>query len=441
VTVTHADVLIIGAGAAGLAAAAELAPSGRRVLILEARDRIGGRIWTRHLPDLSTPIEYGAEFIHGEAPALRRILQNHGAGCIETADTHFSLRDGQLIERDSLFEQVQGAMRAEKSLEDQDVSFDEFLARSKDHLSDEARQFARMMAEGFDGADTSRASARAIIAEWTAEMMSDGASAARPQGGYDALLAALSSELRGTEVRMQLQSVVQAVQWKKNYVEVAGTFVGEPFRARAARAIITLPLGVLQQDAHQMGGVRFTPGLDAKRRALECLVSGSVVKINLRFRTPFWESLDARRYHGAEFFHAAHEDFPTFWTQLPVRSPLLVAWVGGPRAARLARTHQLHELVTRALESLRAMFGKSWPGPAELESAYYHDWQHDPFALGAYSYAAVGGDKTRALLAQPLEDTLFFAGEASDTQQETGTVTGALLSGTRAAREVLAALP
>jgi monoamine oxidase len=440
VTVIHADVLIIGAGAAGLAAAAALAPSGHRVLILEARERLGGRIWTRHVPDLSAPIEYGAEFIHGEAPGLRGILQKHGAACIETAETHFSVRDGRLIERNSLFEQVQRAMRAEKAIEHKDVSFDEFLARSKDHLSEEARQFAKMMAEGFDGADTSRASARAIIAEWTAEMMSDGASAARPQGGYDALLAALSSELRGGDVRLQLQSVVQSVQWSKGSVEVAGTFIGEPFRASAPRAIITLPLGVLQRPAHEPGGVRFTPALDAKRRALECLVSGSVVKLNLRFRSPFWETLDSGRYHGAEFFHAAHEDFPTFWTQLPLHSPLLVAWVGGPRAARLARTGELHELVTRALGSLRDMFGQAWRGPAELESVYYHDWLHDPFAFGAYSYAAVEGDRTRALLAAPLADTLFFAGEASDTQDETGTVTGALQSGARAAREVLATL-
>jgi monoamine oxidase len=440
VTVTHTDVLIIGAGAAGLAAAAALAPSGRRVLILEARDRLGGRIWTRHLPDLSAPIEYGAEFIHGDAPGLRGILQKHGAACIESADTHFSLRDGRLIERNSLFEQVQHAMRAEHDVKHKDVSFDEFLARSKGHLSEEARQFAKMMAEGFDGADTSRASARSIIAEWTAEMMSDGASAARPQGGYDALLSALSVELRSADVRVQLQSVVRSVQWSQGHVEVAGTFIGEPFRASAPRAIITLPLGVLQRAADEPGGVRFAPTLDAKRRALEYLVSGSVVKLNLRFRSPFWEALDAGRYHGAEFFLAAHEDFPTFWTQLPLHAPLLVAWVGGPRAARLAQQGQLHDLAKRALESLRDMFGKSWPGPAELESVYYHDWLHDPFAFGAYSYAAVDGDRTRALLAEPLADTLFFAGEASDTQDETGTVTGALESGKRAAREVLAVL-
>jgi monoamine oxidase len=439
-TVMHADILIIGAGASGLAAAAELAASGRRVLILEARDRLGGRIWTQHSPDLAAPIEYGAEFIHGDAPPVMAILQKHGRATIEATDTHFSLRDGKLVERSDLFHQVQKAMRAATGIKEQDVTFDAFLALSKDHLSAEAREFAKMMAEGFDAADTSRASARAIIAEWTAEMMDDDASQSRPQGGYDALLAAFTASLRGADVRLQLQSAVQVVQWSKGSVEVAGTFIGGAFRASAPRAIVTLPLGVLQQRPHEPGSVRFTPALDAKHRALECLVSGPVVKLNLRFRSAFWEELDGGRYHDAEFFHAAHEDFPTFWTQLPLRAPLLVAWAGGPRAARLCSAGGLRELVARALESLQSMFGKSCPAQAQLEGAYYHDWQHDPFACGAYSYAAVDGDKTRALLAAPLADTLFFAGEASDTQQETGTVTGAVQSGIRAAREVLALL-
>ncbi len=132
---THADILIIGAGAAGLAAAAELAASGRRVLILEARDRASAgesgrstcRIW-RHR------IEYGAEFIHGDAPTVKSILQRHGSATIESTDTHFSLRNGELVERSGLFHQVQAAMRAATGIAEHDVSFDAFLARSKGSL-------------------------------------------------------------------------------------------------------------------------------------------------------------------------------------------------------------------------------------------------------------------------------------------------------------------
>jgi len=270
-----ADILIIGAGAAGLAAAAELADSGRRVLLLEARDRIGGRIWTQHVPDLAVPIEYGAEFIHGHALPTMAILRRGGKAAIESTDTHFRQRDGELTERNDFFQEVRGALRTSTELDEQDLSFDAFLEQSQE-LSPEARRYAKMMAEGFDAADTSRASARAIVAEWTADMMSDDAPQARPEGGYDALLTTLAASLQSAGMRMQLQSVVRSVRWSEGLVEVEGTFIGKPFRARAPRAIITLPLGVLQQSPDAPGAVRFSPALNKKRSALEGLVHAAL---------------------------------------------------------------------------------------------------------------------------------------------------------------------
>jgi hypothetical protein len=239
-------------------------------------------------------------------------------------------------------------MRASAELDKHDLSFDTFLEQST-QLSPEARRYARMMAEGFDAADTSRASARAIAAEWTADMMNDDAPQARPQGGYDALLAALAVALRSESLRLQLQTVVRSVRWSAGRVEVEGTFIGKPFRATAPRAIITLPLGVLQQSPDAPGGVHFTPALNEKRTALQGLASGPVIKLNLRFRSAFWEELDGGRYANAAFFHAPHTDFPTFWTQLPLRAPLLVAWAGAPwrRACRLPK-HLLVWLPTRS---------------------------------------------------------------------------------------------
>jgi monoamine oxidase len=433
-----ADILIIGAGAAGLAAAAALVPSGRRVLLLEARDRIGGRIWTQQVPDLAVPIEYGAEFIHGHAPATMAILRRGGKRAIESTDTHFRLRNRELTERNDFFHEVRSALRTSAALEAHDLSFDAFLEQSRE-LSPEARRYAKMMAEGFDAADTSRASARAIVAEWTADMMSDDAPQARPEGGYDALLATLAASLHGNTMRVQLQSVVRSVRWSQGLVEVEGTFIGKPFRASAPRAIITLPLGVLQQSADAPAGVRFSPALDAKRSALQGLISGPVIKLNLRFGSAFWEEVDGGRYRNAAFFHAPNTDFPTFWTQLPLRAPLLVAWAGGPKAARLSSSVAPADIVAHALGVLQSMFGERCNVAQALEGSYYHDWQQDPFARGAYSYVAVGASAERAVLAEPLGNTLFFAGEATDTQGETATVTGALQSGTRAAREALLA--
>jgi len=93
-------------------------------------------------------------------------------------------------------------------------------------------------------------------------------------------------------------------------------------------------------------------------------------------------------------------------------------------------------IVEQALQSLSTVFGGRPQSELELEAAYLHNWQTDPFSRGAYSYITVGGSDARNILAAPLEDTLFFAGEATDTENEAATVTGALQSGARAAREV-----
>src|SRR5581483_6376639 len=101
---------------------------------------------------------------------------------------------------------------------------------------------------------------------------------------------ALAAQLNGSKVRLQLHTVVRAISWKRNRVEVRGTFLDAPFRVSARRAIVTLPIGVLQRPARD--GVRFTPALSGKRDAVKLLVPGPVIKVSLRFRRAFWEELD-----------------------------------------------------------------------------------------------------------------------------------------------------
>jgi monoamine oxidase len=153
----------------------------------------------------------------------------------------------------------------------------------------------------------------------------------------------------------------------------------------------------------------------------------------LHFHRPFWEEQDGGRYVDASFFHAPGNLFPTFWTTLPARTPLLNAWVGGPSAARLCELSD-EEIVQHALDGTAATLSRS-RSDLELEAAYLHNWHRDPFARGAYSYVGVGGIHAREMLATPLGGTLFFAGEATDTAGD-ATVTGALRSGARAAVEV-----
>jgi len=405
---------VIGAGAAGLAAAQALARAGRSVLVLEARERVGGRCWTRRMPGLEIPVELGAEFIHGEAKVTHALLKRAGLAAVE------SVREQRYLERRRLrrinaFTEAQRAARQALDLK-RDVSVAQFLRRLR--LPFRTRDFARMMVEGFDAADPRRASMRAIAEEWGGGELGD--SQPRPQGGYGALLDWLANAVVASGAQLRLGAVVTRLQWRSGAVSVGGTFLGEPFAARAKRAIVTLPLGVLQH-----GPLRFPQ----KRAALGKLASGPVVRVALRFHEPFWE----KRAPGAAFFHAREAPFPTCWTPLPMRAPLLTAWAGGPKAARLTGS-STRRLVDAALASVESIFGK---GPrALLAAAYAQDWMHDPFSRGGYSYVLVGGAGAREALAAPLDDTVFFAGEATDSE-EPGTVAAALASGRRAAREAL----
>jgi len=290
-------------------------------------------------------------------------------------------------------------------------------------LDGRTRRFARMMVQGFDAADPRRVSARSIVEEW-GEAGSLGASQPRPRGGYGALLQWLAHQAAGRGARLQLQAEVREVRWRRGAVALRGRFLGAPFTASARRVVVTLPLGVLKARA-----VKFVPALREKEAPLAALASGPVIRVAMRFSQEFW----ARRAPGVAFFHAPQAPFPTFWTPLPMRAPLLTAWAGGPKASRLAGRSP-RALLEAALASVRAVFR----GADDPAAAYVQDWQSDRFSRGGYSYVLVGGEGAREALAAPLRDTLYFAGEATDLE-EAGTVAGALRSGARAAREVLRA--
>ncbi|HEX5830512.1 MAG TPA: FAD-dependent oxidoreductase [Gemmatimonadaceae bacterium] len=194
------------------------------------------------------------------------------------------------------------------------------------------------------------------------------------------------------------------------------------------------------------GEPRVEPEPPGKRAAVAGLEVGHAVRVTLRFRERFWENgaVRGRRVAGdlarLGFLFASHDDLPVWWTSFPVRLPVLVGWAGGPRALRLAG-EDATALARRGLHALAEVFGARRERLEELlVDAHAHDWTSDPFALGAYSYTAVGGIDASAALAAPVADTLYFAGEATTGDEEHATVHAALASGERAAGEVLAAL-
>lgn len=421
-----ADVVVIGAGVAGLAAARALAARSLRVALVEARDRVGGRVYSKTIDAVTLPAELGAEFIHGPARATINLLAETGAAPLEFGDESWVYADGGLqrdergfVEAAALFEGVHELRH--------DVTVDAYLQRfANDASMRDAVARARVFVEGFDAADPAIASARGIAEEWGSGADS---TSARPSGTYAPLVAHLRDACAANGVSIALSTIVERLDWKRGEVTVFTN--NAALRARAA--IVTLPVGVLRHP----GGVVFDPELPQEKRAAMALIEmGPVVKVALAFRTPFWEELDGARYRDAGFFRAKNGPFAAYWTQMPRRTRLICAWAGGPTAAAL---HDLTdaERITAAARGFGALFDEEDLALGELADAAVHDWNSDPFSFGAYSYLALGAGDARARLAQAIDSTLFFAGEATSADGQGGTVNGAIESGERAAMEIL----
>jgi monoamine oxidase len=424
------SVIVLGGGAAGLAAAGSLAAAGHAVTLIEARDRLGGRIDTRRPPGWPVAIERGAEFIHGRPPETWDLLREAGLAACDVTSEHWIFSAGHLRRRPEIWDEADELLSRLGQQPGPDQSFADFLTDALDDISPLGRRMATMYVEGFNAADAARISVESLVAEEAAGQAIEGDRLFRVVDGYGGIVAYLEQKLRSAGGTLHLGTVATEVSWRSGTVSVQTTNaagLSRPFTADVA--LIALPLGVLQATGGA-GSVRFQPELTAKRTAYEKLVMGTVVKVVLRFREPFWQAAD----EDLGFFHDPAGWFPTWWTALPRRASMLTAWAGGPAAERLATSDQ-GQIVGRALEDLDRMFAGHRPVERLLEAAEVCDWQRDPFTRGAYSYIAAGGMDGPALLAAPLEDTLFFAGEATHPGMS-GTVAGALASGLRAAREI-----
>ena len=429
-----ADAIVIGAGAAGLAAARSLAERSLRVVLLEARDRIGGRVAQAPAAPAGFAAELGAEFIHGPASETMALLRDAASAALDTdGDAWVRDADGELQRDDDDFRAAGGIFERVGELAT-DESVERFLQRfAGDPALRKAVADARAFVEGFEAADPALASVRSIAAELASGVDS---TSRRPAGSYRPMFDVLSAACARAGVETHLSTTVRRISWQRGAVTVEADRAGATRTLRARAAIVTLPVGVLRQS----GDVAFEPDLPAeKRAALGRIEMGRVVKTIVRFRTAFWENIRGGRYRDAGFFRSAGGPFAAYWTQFPARSTSIVAWSGGPAANALGECSD-DERIARARDGFGALLGELDLARREFETGFTHDWNRDPFAYGAYSYVAVDGGNARALLAAPVDRTLFFAGEATSNDGQGGTVNGALETGERAAREVAAAL-
>lgn len=433
------DVAVVGAGVAGLAAARELRRSGLQVVVLEARDRLGGRILTVRDPRLPLPVELGAEFVHGAAPLTHRILTEAGIATCDVAGEHWRARRGRLAPT-RLWEPVDRVLRR-IDRRAPDRSFDDFLAALGDRASAGDRRAARAFVQGYHAADPAEIGVRSLAPRGRS-LPSDGATLARVHGGYDQLPRWLAG---GLEAELRLRSPVAAIEWRRGRVELTVRPEARGGRRLVARAaIVTVPAGVLAAGPADRGGLRLEPDPPRIRRACGLLEMGAVVRLACWFRDFPWRAGPSGRgpepTARASFLNLGGPTFGVWWTAYPLDWPLAVAWTGGPQAAAIALAGRRAVQSAAVGELAAALRLPRRAVAARLQATWMHDWQRDVHSRGAYSYARVGGAGAARSLSRPVEDTLFFAGEATDTGGHTGTVEGALASGLRAARQVARAL-
>jgi monoamine oxidase len=444
-TSTDVDVIVVGAGIAGLAAARELVRAGLSVQILEARDRIGGRIFSAHDPVCNVEIPLGAEFIHGKPKEVWESLREAGVRTLEVKGESWCVNNGQLCSCD-FFEQVDDLLDKMDD-KNQDESFDDFLARypAQNEAERQAQRRARQYVSGFNAAQTSKVGVHWLVQEMRAEERVDGERIFRAANGYGQLVRIIAGDLAHSSLPIRTSTQVTKVSWAGSGVEIAFTGSNRSSTLSARRVLITIPLGVLKASVGEIGAIEFDPPLPQSfHEALERIEMGKVIRVTLRFRERFWDELRGltkgkmTSLSDLGFLFTEDETFPTWWTAMPERLPMLTGWAPVHSAERLSGRSRdfvvesclrcLGESLQVSIKSLRGLLGE----------AYFHDWQNDPFSRGAYSYGNVGAIEATKVLAEPIDSVLFFAGEHTDTSGSSGTVHGAIASGYRTVRQILA---
>ena len=418
------DVAVVGAGVAGLAAAREIARQGLRVEIFEARDRIGGRVFTHRDEQVPVPIELGAELIHGEASETGRILEAARLLAVEVVGEHRRAERGRLRTARGYWGGIDRVLK-KIDPEGPDESVSDFLARRPGGRAlARDRTATREFVQGFHAADLKEIGTLSIAPEEGERPSESAAHVGRVLQGYGAVPRFLAEGLT-----IHLGAPVSRIAWEPGRVTLE-TGTGQ---LEAGAAVITLPVGVLQAE----DGCRFDPEPPGLRKTLGLLAMGCVTRLVVRFRELPWQPLPGAG--RLSFLHLGGGcPFNVWWTAFPLRFSLAVAWSGGPPAAELTGKSP-EEVAAAAFKGLAEQTGISRRRIESLvEGFWIHDWNADPFSRGAYSYARVGGSGAARTLAKPVEGTLFFAGEATDLEQRTGTVEGAIASGLRAAKQIAA---
>ncbi|HEY3861547.1 MAG TPA: NAD(P)/FAD-dependent oxidoreductase [Verrucomicrobiae bacterium] len=409
------SVIVIGGGMAGLGAAWELARKGVPVTVLEAKSRWGGRILTI---GGGTPIELGAEFVHGRNQNLLGLIAEAGLTTCR-ASNQIEVFEGGSLKQVKFWDKVDRVLDLIDPRQS-DAPFAKILETQG--LDSHAQAWTRGYVEGFNAADSERISAHSILRLTYSSEHMDGSWQARIEQGYGALIDFMAKQIKQANGNLFLDTKASHIEWQPGKINIAAMQQGRNINLHADAVVLTLPLG-----AWKAGTVSFRPGLVGKADAIRQLEFGNVVKLIFEFRERCWDK-------SFGFLHDFDEPFPTWWE---TSDTILTAWAGGPKADKLLHLNK-EQLISQALAGLgRMMSAEPASLQARLANCHCHNWAADADIRGAYSYIPVNGLELPKLLAEPLKETLFFAGEATISDAQTGTTFGALESGLRAARQIL----
>ncbi|MDB5154728.1 MAG: FAD-dependent oxidoreductase [Mucilaginibacter sp.] len=431
----NADILIIGAGAAGLMAAHELSKVGKRVIILEARNRIGGRIYTLDDTSFLKYAELGAEFVHGELPVTQQLLKEAGIEMTPAWGEMWHYDNGKFSQQYQQTNDWDLLIQKLNKLE-QDVSIGDFLHKQfGDQKYAGLRKWVSKYVAGYDTADPFKASAYALRKEWQSE---DGGAQHRIKGGYGKMISYLANESMKNGAQLFLNSVVKNFHWEHNVVEAV---TADKISYKAEKVIIALPLGVLQAAPNEVGTIKFSPSIPKYYEAMQQMGFGSVIKILLEFRDAFWEDEQVAKLAGNDLkgmsFLLSDQEIPTWWTQFPDNSTILTGWLGGPPAEKKKGLSN-EELLQQSLHSLSNIFKRSMGKLRDNLIAWsVVNWTADPFALGSYSYDTIAAPTAREIFNTPINNTIYFTGEYLYNRPAMGTVEAALSSGLETAKRMI----